>query len=39
VNEKEFGRANTRLGIALFIVAAVIFAATIGFSYLYLALD
>lgn len=35
----DLGQNNVRLGIVLFVVAAVIFAATIGFAYLYLALD
>ena len=39
MNDDQLGKANARLGIALFIVAVVIAAATIGFAYLYLALD
>lgn len=39
MNDEELGQGNVRLGIVLFVVAVVIAAATIGFAYLYLALD
>jgi hypothetical protein len=37
--ELELARRNNRLGIILFLIAVIIFAATIAASYIYLALD
>jgi len=39
VNDERAARENVRLGLALFIVAVIIMAATVGFAYLYLALS
>jgi hypothetical protein len=39
MDEQELARRNNRLGLALFLIAALIFGATIGVAYLYLALD
>ncbi len=39
MDERELARKNNRLGIALFLIAAVMLVATIGVTYLYQALD
>ena len=36
MDEHELGQRNTRLGLALFVLALLIFGATIGVAYLYL---
>jgi hypothetical protein len=39
MDERELARKNNRFGLLLFVIALLIFAATIGVAYLYLALD
>lgn len=39
MDEQDLARKNNRLGLVLFVIALLILAATIGVSYLYLALD
>ena len=39
MDERELARRNNRFGLLLFVVALLIFGATIGVAYLYLGLD
>ena len=39
MDERELARRNNRFGLALFVIALLIFGATIGVAYLYLGLD
>ena len=39
MDEHDLARKNNRLGLALFLIALLVFGATIGVAYLYLALD
>jgi hypothetical protein len=39
MEDQELARKNVRLGLILFVIAALLVAATIGISYLYNAVD
>ena len=39
MDERELARRNNRFGLALFVIALLIFGATISVAYLYLGLD